>query len=412
MKNAAIERSISAAAKRMACLVLCLLMLVSLLPVRAYAATTTPSKVTQAQAKKRIAQLQSELDKKYFTVNQKACNTTFVQGHGRNCTNCANSKVIKAAWFKSAVSLVPSAISNCPEGHFYEYAKGQYGGTTASAHSCAGFATFASWYIFAQKASNKVKNEHIITTTYNKSNLSKALPGDLLIFSDKNQRRGWAHAAIFIEATSTGARVLQCNWRASKGNCYVSTDVVRFTKYKYFSISRASNYDTTAHTHTAGTAWQTDADNHWKLCTANDNYVMNKAAHSFTTVVEQEGGLYHLKKSHKECTVCGYQGDTKYSDFQYYKGDVNYDGTVDILDVAGLYDHLSTGAPYPACKNEDINNADTDLHIAWYYTLQTQAGCADITGDGTTDVYDLQYVYETACGLHNLILATFLPSNT
>lgn len=113
------------------------------------------------------------------------------------------------------------------------------------------------------------------------------------------------------------------------------------------SISRASNYDTTAHTHTAGTAWQTDADNHWKLCTANDNYVMDKAAHSFTTVVEQEGGLYHLKKSHKECTVCGYQGDTKYSDFQYYKGDVNYDGTVDILDVAGLYDHLSTGAPYP-----------------------------------------------------------------
>lgn len=91
---------------------------------------------------------------------------------------------------------------------------------------------------------------------------------------------------------------------------------------------------------------------------------------------------------------------------------MNYDGTVDILDVAGLYDHLSTGAPYPACKNEDINNADTDLHIAWYYTLQTQAGCADITDDGITDVYDLQYVYETACGLHNLILATFLPSNT
>lgn len=238
------------------------------------------------------------------------------------------------------------------------------------------------------------------------------MPGDLLIFSDKNERYGWKHAAIFIEATSTGARVLQCNWRTGKGNCYVSTDVISFSKYKFMSISRASNYDTTAHTHTAGTAWQTDADNHWKLCTANDNYVMDKAAHSFTTVVEQEGGLYHLKKSHKECTVCGYQGDTKYSDFQYYKGDVNYDGTVDILDVAGLYDHLSTGAPYPACKNEDINNADTDLHIAWYYTLQTQAGCADITGDGITDVYDLQYVYETACGLHNLILATFLPSNT
>lgn len=409
MKNAAIERSISAAAIRMACLVLCLLMLVSLLPVRAYAATTTPSKVTQAQAKERIAQLQSKLNKKYFTVNQKACNTTFVQGHGSNCTNCANSKVIKAAWFKSTVSLVPSAISNCPESYY-----ATTGGAYASGASCSGFSTFASWYIFAQKSTDKVKNKHIITTSYNKTNLAKALPGDLILFGATSGKKGWSHAAIFIEATSAGARVLQCNWRASKGNCYVSTDVVRFTKYKYFSISRATNYDTktTEHTHTAGAAWQYDAENHWKLCTGNDNYVMNKAAHSFTTVVEQEGGLYHLKKSHEECTVCGYQGDTKYSDFQYYKGDVNYDGTVDILDVAGLYDHLSTGAPYPACKNEDINNADTDLHIAWYYTLQTQAGCADITGDGTTDVYDLQYVYETACGLHNLILATFLPSNT
>lgn len=406
MKNAAKEQPISAAAKRLACLVLCLLMLVSLLPVRAYA-TTTPSKVTQAQAKARIAQLQSELGNKYFTVNQKACNTTFVQGHGSNCTNCANSKVIKAAWFKSAVSLVPSAISNCPESYY-----ATTGGAYASGASCSGFSTFASWYIFAQKSTDKVKNTHIITTSYNKTNLVKALPGDLILFGATSDKKGWSHAAIFIEATSTGARVLQCNWRASKGNCYVSTDVVPFTKYKYFSISRASNYDTAAHTHTAGTAWQTDADNHWKLCSANDNYVMDKAAHSFTTVVEQPGGLYHLKKFHEECTVCGYQGNTKYSDFQYYKGDVNYDGTVDILDVAGLYAHLSTGAPYPACKNEDINNADTDLHIAWYYTLQTQAGCADITGDGTTDVYDLQYVYETACGLHDLILATFLPSST
>lgn len=409
MNNTTMTRRWQVAAKRGLCLLLCLLMFATLLPTKAYAA---PAKVTQEQAKKRIAQLQSELGDKYFTVNRKACNTSFEKKHGDGCNNCANSKVIKAGWFKSAVSLVPSSIKNCPEGHFCEYQKGKYGGTTASAKSCAGFATFASWYIFAQKPSDKIINKHIETAAYNKSLLKKAMPGDLLIFSDKNERYGWKHAAIFIEATSTGARVLQCNWRTGKGNCYVSTDVISFSKYKFMSISRASNYDTTAHTHTAGTAWQTDADNHWKLCTANDNYVMDKAAHSFTTVVEQEGGLYHLKKSHKECTVCGYQGDTKYSDFQYYKGDVNYDGTVDILDVAGLYDHLSTGAPYPACKNEDINNADTDLHIAWYYTLQTRAGCADITGDGITDVYDLQYVYETACGLHNLILATFLPSNT
>ena len=76
------------------------------------------------------------------------------------------------------------------------------------------------------------------------------------------------------------------------------------------SISRASNYDTTAHTHTAGAAWQYDAENHWKLCTGNDNYVMNKAAHSLNTVVEQQGGLYQYKKTHLECATCDYRTET------------------------------------------------------------------------------------------------------
>ena len=48
---------------------------------------------------------------------------------------------------------------------------------------------------------------------------------------------------------------------------------------QHMSISRASNYDATAHTHTAGAAWRYDAENHWKLCTEKrDNYVMNKGS--------------------------------------------------------------------------------------------------------------------------------------
>ena len=323
-------------------------------------------------------------------MNQKACNTTFVQGHGSNCTNCANSKVIKAAWFKSAVSLVPSAISNCPESYY-----ATTGGAYASGASCSGFSTFASWYIFAQKSTDKVKNTHIITTSYNKTNLAKALPGDLILFGATSGKKGWSHAAIFIEATSTGARVLQCNWRASKGNCYVSTDVVPFTKYKYFSISRASNYDTTAHTHTAGAAWQYDAENHWKLCTGNDNYVMNKAAHSLNTVVEQQGGLYQYKKTHLKCATCDYRTETTYSGFQYYKGDLNYDGKVDVIDVAGLYEHLAQGKKLPACQNEELLE-HSGLDSWWQEITSGLSGGADLNGDGTTDIYDLQLLYEMA----------------
>lgn len=399
MRNAAVPQHGKTIVKRGLCLFLCLLMFVTLLPVKAYAATTTPSKVTQAQAKKRIAQLQKELGNKYFTVNQKRCVSSYTKSHEDNCTNCSNSRVIKAAWFKNAVSLVPSAISNCPEGHFCEYAKGQYGGTTASAKSCAGFATFASWYIFAQKASNKVKNEHIITTTYKKSNLSKALPGDLLIFGDENQRRSWKHAAIFIEATSTGARVLDCNWPfKSEGNCYVQTHVIEYSYYAYFSISRATNYDTktTEHTHTAGTTWKYDAENHWKLCTGNDDYVMNKAAHSLNTVVEQQGGLYQYQKSHLECTTCGYRTETSYSGFQYYKGDLNYDGKVDIIDVAGLYEHLAQGKKLPACQNEELLERRSGMDLWWQEIISGLSGGADLNGDGATDIYDLQLLYEMA----------------
>lgn len=398
MNNIAKGQTVSSAIKRTACLVLCLLMLVSLLPTKAYAA----SKVNRTQALARIAQLQKELEGKYFTTTGNPCNKPGTSSHG--CTKCANANVIKASWFKKTVSLIPSAISKCPEGHFYEYAKGKYGGTTASAKSCAGFATFASWYIFAQKSSDSITNNHIATAAYTKDLLKKAMPGDLLIFSDKNARKGWKHAAIFIEATSSGAKVLDCNWNTSKmGNCYVSTHTISFSYAKYMSISRASNYDTTAHTHTAGTAWQTDAGNHWKLCTANDNYIMDKAAHSFTTIVEQEGGLYRFRKTHQECSVCNYHTSTSYSGFQYYKGDLNYDGVVDILDVAGLYDHLLTGAPLPESLSEELNNADF-FTVWWWQLTHTLGGGADVTGDGTTDVYDLQYIYETACGLIDLII--------
>ena len=59
MNNATMTQRWQAAAKQGLCLLLCLLMFVTLLPVKAYAA----AKVDRTQALARIAQLQKELER-------------------------------------------------------------------------------------------------------------------------------------------------------------------------------------------------------------------------------------------------------------------------------------------------------------------------------------------------------------
>ena len=110
MNNTTMTRRWQAAAKQGLCLLLCLLIFVTLLPVKAYAA----AKVDRTQALARIAQLQKELEGKYFTTTGNPCNKPGTASHG--CTKCTNANVIKASWFKKAVSLIPSTISKCPEG--------------------------------------------------------------------------------------------------------------------------------------------------------------------------------------------------------------------------------------------------------------------------------------------------------
>ena len=106
MNNTTMTQRWQAAAKQGLCLLLCLLMFVTLLPVKAYAA----AKVDRTQALARIAQLQKELEGKYFTTTGNPCNKPGTASHG--CTKCTNANVIKASWFKKAVSLIPSTISN------------------------------------------------------------------------------------------------------------------------------------------------------------------------------------------------------------------------------------------------------------------------------------------------------------
>ena len=59
------------------------------------------------------------------------------------------------------------------------------------------------------------------------------------------------------------------------------------------------------HTHSYGSEWKNDADNHWKECSCGDK--ADVAAHSFKWVVDKEATATKKGSKHEECKVCGYQ---------------------------------------------------------------------------------------------------------
>ena len=59
------------------------------------------------------------------------------------------------------------------------------------------------------------------------------------------------------------------------------------------------------HTHSYGSEWKNDADNHWHECSCGDK--ADVAAHSFKWVVDKEATATKKGSKHEECKVCGYK---------------------------------------------------------------------------------------------------------
>lgn len=59
------------------------------------------------------------------------------------------------------------------------------------------------------------------------------------------------------------------------------------------------------HTHSYGSEWKNDADNHWNECSCGDK--ADKAAHDFKWVVDKEATATQKGSKHEECKVCGYK---------------------------------------------------------------------------------------------------------
>ena len=64
-------------------------------------------------------------------------------------------------------------------------------------------------------------------------------------------------------------------------------------------------YKSIPHIHNHGTAWKSDADNHWHECPCGDR--KDIAAHSFKWVIDKEPTAIRKGSKHEECTVCGYK---------------------------------------------------------------------------------------------------------
>ena len=60
-----------------------------------------------------------------------------------------------------------------------------------------------------------------------------------------------------------------------------------------------------SHTHSYGTDWKADTNNHWHECACGDK--ADTASHTFKWVTDKEATATEKGSKHEECTVCGYK---------------------------------------------------------------------------------------------------------
>ena len=85
------------------------------------------------------------------------------------------------------------------------------------------------------------------------------------------------------------------------------TDIVVKIGAKTYTLTilRDSGTGDGEHTHSYGSEWKYDPDNHWHECSCGDK--ADKAVHGFKWVVDKEATATQKGSKHEECKVCGYK---------------------------------------------------------------------------------------------------------
>ena len=136
-----------------------------------------------------------------------------------------------------------------------------------------------------------------------------------------------------------------------------TTDIVVGIGAKTYTLTILRNSGTGGgeHTHSYGSEWKNDADNHWHECSCGDK--TDKAAHDFKWVVDKEATATQKGSKHEECKVCGYKkaaveipatgSTTKPTDPTQTNPKI---GTI-VKDAAGIFNYRITGTDTVEVKN-------------------------------------------------------------
>ena len=136
-----------------------------------------------------------------------------------------------------------------------------------------------------------------------------------------------------------------------------TTDIVVGIGAKTYTLTILRNSGTGGgeHTHSYGSEWKYDADNHWHECSCGDK--ADKAAHDFKWVVDKEATATQKGSKHEECKVCGYKkaaveipatgSTTKPTDPTQTNPKI---GTI-VKDAAGIFNYRITGTDTVEVKN-------------------------------------------------------------
>lgn len=188
-------------------------------------AATTPVNKSYSTVVSRLNTLVQNLEGKYFTTNQKVCNSS-------KTSNCYNANIIQSSWLKNTMGLVPNSYGLMP----IHYTNGSGGRVTSNAWSCAGFANYGLWYIYATKSTDDVYPKLIYSGKFTKSDLDKSdiWPGDVIRVDNY-------HSMIYISHDSNGVKVLDSNWNYDN-KVQVHTIKYSWKSGKVMAITRAKNY--------------------------------------------------------------------------------------------------------------------------------------------------------------------------
>ena len=149
------------------------------------------------------------------------------------------SSVIATSWCKNLVGMGTLNKNNMPTQYDYD----GIDFVSGDGYQCFGFATFAHWYIFAQKNTDKVTATLVKTGSLTYDTLKYARPGDVIRFYTS-----WTdgHSAIFVSCDSSGFTVLDCNYKDNATGQYACE--IKLHKLSYESSGRVAitgvkNYD-------------------------------------------------------------------------------------------------------------------------------------------------------------------------